>query len=462
MNENDTICAISTAAGMGAVAIIRLSGSKAIASCDSVFRATSKNKKLVEQPANTIHHGWLYDGDQALDEVLVSVFRAPRTYTGEDVIEITCHGSPYIQQQIVRVFINQGIRHAKAGEFTMRAFLNGKMDLSQTEAVADLIAAESAGAHKLALQQMKGGYSKQINDLRDQLLHFISLIELELDFADEDVEFADRSQLSKLVNTILATIKSLVDSFAMGNVIKNGIPVAIAGKPNVGKSTLLNVLLNEDKAIVSDIPGTTRDTIEDLIHINGILFRFIDTAGIRHTDDIIENLGIERTMRAINQAQVVLWVKDARLSDTEIQNELNEIKQVVSSQEVIVIFNKIDQLSEASCFTKLEANNDFPSVYVSAKKSENIHSLIDLLSEITNKFHVHSNSIVVTNIRHYEALSHAHEALLRVTRELQAHTSQDFIAQDIREAIYYLGEITGVITTDEVLGNIFGKFCIGK
>jgi tRNA modification GTPase len=465
MIDQATICAISTAPGNGAIAVVRMSGAEALEICDKVFRS-ARGKKLAEQRPNTVHFGTINEGDEIIDEVLVTVFKAPHSYTGENSVEIACHGAPYIQQRILQVLMKNGARMAQPGEYTQRAFLNGKMDLSQAEAVADLIASSSAAAHKVALQQMRGGFSNEIANLRDRLLNFISLVELELDFSEEDVEFADRTQLTSLVEEIRKLIQKLVDSFQLGNVIKNGVPVAIVGNTNVGKSTLLNALLQEDRAIVSDIEGTTRDVIEDTINIGGITFRFIDTAGIRTTADKIETMGIERTYSKMRQAQVVLLLVDA---DKDI-NRLNEsIAQVNKSidrenQHLTVCINKIDLVDDTqSVATNLQGlEPEDKLLFISAKKQENIETLTNELLRAVNLKQLNEQDVIVTNARHYEALQNALESIQRVLDGLQTQIPTDFLAQDIRECLHYLGEITGDISTDEVLGNIFKNFCIGK
>jgi len=464
MIDQSTICAIATAPGSGAIAVIRLSGSESISIIESVFHSPT-NKKLSEQKGNTIHFGHITDGDELIDEVLVSLFRNPYSYTGEDSIEISCHAASYIQQRLLKLFIDKGARLANPGEFTQRAFLNGKMDLSQAEAVADVIASSSAAAHKLAMQQMRGGFSAELLKLRDQLLHITSLVELELDFSEEDVEFADREQLMDLAVGIKEIIDGLVNSFSLGNAIKNGVPVAIVGNPNVGKSTLLNALLREEKAIVSDIEGTTRDAIEDTINLKGVTFRFIDTAGIRKTEDVVENLGIERTFAKIKKASVVLLLLDAE-KDTSIQNE--SIAKVSSeldhdTQKFIVIINKIDKIQDLDAKIKALATEKADLVVpISAKSNSNIETLVDELVNTVNLDQLNESDVIVTNARHYEALCNANEAVQRVIGGLEMQISGDFLSQDIREVLHYLGSITGEISTDEVLGNIFKNFCIGK
>lgn len=468
MNDNSTIAAISTAPGMGAIAIIRLSGSDSISICDRVFHSPTL-KKMVNQPANTLHFGVIKNGDDIIDEVVVSIYKAPHSYTGEDVVEISCHGSTYVQQKILEILVMNGARLAQPGEFTLRAFLNGKMDLSQAEAVADLISSTSKAIHKVAINQMRGGFAAEIKKLRERLLHFVSLIELELDFSEEDVEFADRRELKKLVIEIEQIIKKLKDSFSLGNAIKNGIPVAIAGKTNTGKSTLLNLLLKEDRAIVSDIAGTTRDFIEDTITIDGINFRFIDTAGLRHTSDKIEKLGIERTYKKIEQAEIVLLVVDAteppELAVSSIQQIILEVRK--KKEKLVVILNKIDRctpekIKSLSNILKNKLGDMGKLVALSAKNGENLSELEKVLKELVHSENLEQNEVIITNVRHYEALGKSHDAVLRVIEGLNHKIASDLIAQDIREALHYLGEITGEITTDEILGNIFKNFCIGK
>lgn len=462
MTDNSTIYALSTPAGSGAIAVIRLSGDEAIQITDTLFRGKNKLKKLAAQKNNTIHFGSLVHKDEVLDEVLVSLFKAPHSYTGEDVVEISCHGSFYIQQRIMQALSEAGARLAAPGEFTMRAFLNGKMDLSQAEAVADLIASHSAASHRIAFEQMKGGFSSQLEVLRSRLLHFISLIELELDFSEEDVEFADRSQFHQLLEEINQHISQLIKSFSYGNVIKEGVPVAIAGRTNVGKSTLLNALLNEEKAIVSEIAGTTRDVIEDTMTIEGITFRFIDTAGIRHTTDTIETLGIERTFERISRARIVLYVAEAKDSYIEMEKALGGLT-LKEDQHLILVLNKYDLIDEEELKTKQSGLEKLgiPVVFISARDKKNIRLLEKTLLDIVQEGKT-DTGVVVTNVRHYEALLQAREAVTRVFEGLHNRLSTDLIAQDLREVLYHIGEITGEITTDEVLGNIFKNFCIGK
>ncbi len=459
MLNDDTISAIASSPGSGAIAIIRLSGSRAIEITDQIFCSKDKKKKLIDQDAYTIHYGLIKDQNEVIDEVLISVFRAPKSYTGEDSIEISCHGSLYIQQRILNLLIKTGARTASPGEFTQRAFLNGKLDLSQAEAVADLIASESAAAHKVAFQQMRGGFTSDLKNLRYQLLSFISLIELELDFSEEDIEFADRAKLQSLISTIKEKISELLNSFELGNVIKKGIPVAIVGEPNVGKSTLLNVLLNEDKAIVSEIAGTTRDAVEDVISLSGILFRFIDTAGLRKTDDAIESLGIERTIQKIENAEIVLFMIDAK--DKQACEKVFEIKERAKDKKLILVVNKIDK-SESIFNEKISDCKDFETVQISAKHKQNINVLTETLLKTVHYTPAGKSDTIITNTRHFELLQKAYDATLRVDQGLTAGISGDFLAQDIREILNFIGEITGEFTTDEVLGNIFDNFCIGK
>ena len=462
-NFEGIICAISTPSGMGGIAVIRLSGEGCIALTDTVFESPT-GKKLVEQKANTLHFGEIKERGNILDEVLVSVFHAPHSFTGEESIEISCHGSVYIQQALVKLLISNGARLAQPGEFTRRAFRNGKMDLSRAEAVADVIAATSQAAHRLSMNQMRGGFSNELNLLRDRLLQFVSLIELELDFSEEDVEFANRQHLTELAEEIEKNLSRLAHSFSVGNAIKNGIPVAIIGETNAGKSTLLNLLLNEDKAIVSDIHGTTRDVIEDTVNIDGVVFRFIDTAGIRETTDTIETLGIQRTFDKIEQASVVLWVIDATTPNDQIERLSKTIIPALSDKHVILVLNKSDMLSTEEQLEKQQLLSDFKAerLFISAKQQTNTDALQVLLLQAAQIPQIGEDDVIVSNIRHYEALTHALTAISRVREGLDIGISSDFLSQDIRECMYYLGEITGQISNEEVLGNIFGKFCIGK
>lgn len=452
--QSDTIVALATPTGAGAIGVIRLSGDDAIRICNSVF----KGKNLLEQATHTIHFGTIVDGNNIVDEVLVSLFIAPRSYTRENVVEISCHGSSYIIDKLIRLFVSKGARPAKPGEFTMRAFLNGQLDLSQAEAVADLIASSSEASHKVAMQQMRGGFSNELKQLREELIHFASLVELELDFSEEDVEFANRDQMKALIEKIVVVLKKLIKSFELGNVIKKGVPVVIAGKPNVGKSTLLNALLNEERAIVSEIAGTTRDTIEDEMTIQGIKFRFIDTAGIRDTEDIIEAKGVERTFEKINQSAIILYLYDAAETFGEELNniitELNIITQKNNSQ-LLLVANKSDK-------GKLSNNASHPeSLSISALQGIGIKELEQKLLDLIH-YSENANETILTNIRHVEALQKTSDALERVLYGIDNPVTSDFLAMDIKQALYYLGEITGAISTDDLLENIFSKFCIGK
>ncbi|WP_416441299.1 tRNA uridine-5-carboxymethylaminomethyl(34) synthesis GTPase MnmE [Leeuwenhoekiella sp. A16] len=478
MQIQDTITALATPGGAGAIAVIRVSGPESIAIVDSVFKAKS-NKKLIGQPSHTLHLGNIVDGARIIDESLISIFKGTRSYTGEPTVEISCHGSHYIQQEILQLLLRKGCRAAKAGEFTLRAFINGKMDLSQAEAVADLIASDNEASHQLAMQQMRGGFSNEIAVLRQELLDFASLIELELDFAEEDVEFANRDQFQELITKITKVLKRLIDSFATGNVLKNGIPVAIVGEPNVGKSTLLNALLNEERAIVSDIAGTTRDTIEDEISIDGIGFRFIDTAGIRETVDVIEGLGIKKTFEKISQAQVVVYLLNAAPSFSgrsikgnalqEFQLEIEKIKNRFPAKPLLIVANKVDQLSPEQrdqLQEDLEAisssNEKSHTLLISAKSKIGVEELQNALLDFVNTGALHNNETIVTNSRHYDALLKALQEIEKVQEGINIGLSSDLMAIDIREALYFFGEITGQVTNDELLGNIFANFCIGK
>ena len=463
LNVQDTICAIATAPG-GAIGIIRLSGPDSIRITDNIFTPIGKDKSpLKERKAYTLIFGQIMrENNEVVDEVLVSLFRAPHSYTGEEAVEISCHGSAYILQQVMQLLIKNGCRSAGPGEFTQRAFLNGKMDLSQAEAVADVIASSSEATHRLAMNQMRGGFSKELSVLRDKLLHLTSLMELELDFSDhEDLEFADRSELKTIADQIEHVIGGLVKSFSVGNALKNGIPVAIIGETNAGKSTLLNALLHEERAIVSEIRGTTRDVIEDTTIIDGLTFRFIDTAGIRETSDKIESLGIERSFKKLAQAEIVLWVIDITTAATEYATLSEKILPHCKDKQIIIVLNKAD-LSSAAEQSPLFPD-DIKVISISAKQKQGIKELEDLLVKTANIPSISQNNIIVTNIRHYEALSKALESIHRVQEGLDIQLSGDFISQDLRECLFHLAEIVGgEITTDEVLGNIFKHFCIGK
>lgn len=465
MNQ-DTICAIATAQG-GAIGTIRVSGPDAISITESIFVPAKDNKKLSEQKPYTLTFGQIVDESEVVDEVLVSLFRSPHSYTGEDSTEIACHGSTYILQQVMQLLIKQGCRMAQPGEYTQRAFLNGKMDLSQAEAVADLIASSSAATHRLAMSQMRGGFSKELAELRTQLLNFTSMIELELDFSEEDVEFANRDQLHQLADNIEKVIARLVHSFSVGNAIKNGVPVAIIGETNAGKSTLLNVLLNEDKAIVSDIHGTTRDVIEDTTNIDGITFRFIDTAGIRDTTDTIESLGIERTFQKLDQAEIVLWMIDSANAAQQIEELSDKILPRCEGKRLILVLNKadlIDSAQQSALLSSLSAltAKDIYHIFISAKQRTHTDELEHLLVKAAQLPTVTQNDVIVTNIRHYEALTRALEAIRRVQQGIDSGISSDFLSQDIRECIFHLNDIAGEVTNDMVLKNIFQHFCIGK
>ncbi|MBQ5380738.1 MAG: tRNA uridine-5-carboxymethylaminomethyl(34) synthesis GTPase MnmE, partial [Paraprevotella sp.] len=448
-NHQDTICAISTAQG-GAIGVIRVSGSEAIAITSKIF-VPLNNIPLEERKAYTLIFGKIMgDNNEMIDEVLVSLFRAPHSYTGEDAVEISCHGSTYILQQIMQRLIHEGCRMAKPGEYTQRAFLNGKMDLSQAEAVADLIASSSAATHRLAMNQMRGGFSKELSELRNKLLHLTSLMELELDFSDhEELEFADRSELQSIADEIEHLISKLTDSFSIGNAIKNGIPVAIIGETNAGKSTLLNALLNEEKAIVSDIHGTTRDVIEDTINIQGITFRFIDTAGIRETSDTIESIGIKRTFEKLEQANIVLWMIDGK-DNKNICTLKEELLPLCEGKQLIILFNKTDLLNEQqrADLTSSLSDIDAPQLFISAKSGNGLSSLENKLVETAHIPEISQNDIIVTNVRHYEALTLALSAIHRVQEGLTYNLSGDFISQDLRECIHHLSDIAGEVTTD--------------
>ncbi len=461
MKNTDTIVAVATGGG-GALAVIRLSGPQAIALCDSLFRGVS-GKKLADAPGYTLHYGTIERGGEMLDDVLVSVFRAPHSHTGEEAVEIGCHASPYIEGTMLRWLIDAGARAAAPGEFTLRAFRNGKLDLSQAEAVADLIAADSRAAHRLAMDQMRGGYSGEFRALRERLIDLAALLELELDFSEEDVQFADRQQIESLMETLAGRIAALRDSYAWGNVLKNGIPVAIVGAPNVGKSTLLNALLREDRAMVSDIPGTTRDSIEDTLIINGLQFRFIDTAGLRATDDRLEAMGIERTRAHMERASVILFVADASTPAAGIASQLKSIDRG-PHQHIVLILNKIDR-NEAwgSLVSALESESGLPVVGLSAKSGKNLEKLTGYLLSTVGRIPRGEDALIVTSARHYEALSEAHGAIGRALAALSEGFSSDLLSEEVRGVIHWLGTITGdAPTPDDVLGAIFSRFCIGK
>ena len=450
--KTETICAVATPAGVGAIGVIRVSGSETFPIVNKIF----KGKNLEKQPSHTIHFGTIRDGELIVDEVLVSLFKAPSSYTREDTIEISCHGSDFIIQKILKLILREGARLANAGEFTQRAFLNGQLDLAQAEAVADLIASDSEASHQTAINQIRGGFSKQIAQLREQLINFASLIELELDFGEEDVEFADRDDLRQLIYRIQTVLVPLIESFAMGNVIKNGVPTVIVGKPNAGKSTLLNRLLNEEKAIVSDIAGTTRDVIEDELFIEGIRFRLIDTAGLRKATDTIEAIGVERTMQQMEKASLILYLFDANeIQLSVISKQLSEF-----NAPYVLVGNKVDKLSIE---LKKEFDLAYPEIiWISASENQNIDTLKDILVKKVKTKEIKLGDTVVTNLRHFQHLSQTNEALNSVLEGLGQSITGDFLAQDIRFALHHLGEITGVITTDDLLANIFSKFCIGK
>jgi tRNA modification GTPase len=462
-NRNDTICALSTPSGIGAIAIVRLSGPEAISISSMFFKSRKINFSVDQFDTHSAHFGFFSTENEVIDEVVLTIFRNPHSYTGDDIIEISCHGSEYVQQRILEVLIDAGARMARAGEFTMRAFLNGKLDLSQAEAVADLISSRSKVAHDLALSQMRGGFSQKIKDMRSQLLDLASLLELELDFSEEDVEFADRDKLKKLMGGIIKEMTKLASSFSLGNVIKKGIPVAIIGKPNVGKSTLLNALLNEERAIVSEIPGTTRDTIEDTFTIHGITFRFIDTAGLRsHTTDTIETIGISRTYEKIKEASVILYLFDISTITVDEIDELKiEFRDHIDDPEkhFMLIGNKTDLMLETP--QHITALFDLETIFISAKRKENINLITERLLKTVKSANI-GDQAIVSNVRHYHSITSTLNALNEAAKGIEYNIPTDLIATDIRSALHYLGEITGEVTTEDILGNIFGKFCIGK
>lgn len=460
--NNDTICALATANGIGALGIIRLSGEHAI----SIARKTFKGKNLEKQKSHTVHYGYIADGDDVIDEVMVSVFLAPKTFTTENVVEISFHGSPYIGKKILEVLIKNGARMAKAGEFTMRAFMNGRIDLSQAEAIADMIASENEASRKVAVNQLKGGITNEISILRTDLLNFVSLIELELDFAEEDVEFADRSALIKLIHKIEDKLNSLIDSFQYGNAVKNGVAVAILGKPNAGKSTLLNAMLKEERAIVSDIAGTTRDTIEEILHIRGNAFRLIDTAGLRETDDEIEKIGVKKAIEKVEQADILVYLADA--ANTDFTEDFLMLKPLLRDNlKIIICATKIDEVipeqhEKMEAVFRNEIPQEFDFIKISALENQNLQDLKNELSSYVEHLKTAENNVVITNQRHYEALRKSLDSVKRVEDAVTSKISTELLAYELRNALEYLGEISGEFTNDEVLGNIFSKFCIGK
>lgn len=452
---DDTIVALATPPGIGAIGVVRLSGAKTLDIIDRLF----SSKKISEQPSHTIHIGFLKDGDKMLDEAVVSVFKEPKSYTGEDVVEISCHGSPYVLKEVIDACIKNGARLARAGEFTQRAFLNGKLDLAQSEAVADLIASNTTASHKTALHAMRGGFSEKLKMLRERMIQFSALIELELDFSQEDVEFADRKQFYSLIEEVNQTVQQLTASFQLGNVIKNGVSVAIVGKPNAGKSTLLNTLLNENRAIVSSIPGTTRDTIEEVINIDGILFRLIDTAGIReHTSDIIETAGMERSIEKMKQADLVLYTIDV---DDE-ESEIRKLKSKMDSDHLkyLLVVNKVDTISEMKAREKFSLLNE--AVFISAKEHLHTEVLKQRMVDIVMQGKVQTEDTIITNARHFHALKNVEDSLADIKKGMDKKLTGDLLALDIRRCLYYLGEITGEVTNEDQLDYIFSKFCIGK
>ncbi len=462
--RDDTIAAVATGSG-GAISVIRVSGAEAVAIVEAIFRPAANGASLAESAGFTLHYGEIISGGRVVDDVLVSVFKAPKSYTGEEMAEISCHDSEYVKGEIMRLLVAGGCRIADPGEFTMRAFMNGKMDLAQAEAVAAVIASENEAANLLARNQMRGGYSGAFVALREQLLELASLLELELDFGEEDVEFADRSRLNEIIEGIDGKIGSLLSSFALGNVVKNGVPVVIAGAPNVGKSTLLNTLLNEDRAMVSDIAGTTRDVIEDSLNIDGVEFRFIDTAGIRDTDDVLENMGIERSRESISRASVVLLVVDAGDSLESIVESVSLINET-DRKKIIILLNKSDRNDQEQTNAKVSAIrqmiSDIGVLPISAKHGYNIDSLKDTLASFVDSGRIRRGETIVSDSRHYESLLQAGEAVGRVRQGMATGLSSDLLTQDIRDVLFHIGAITGEITTDEILGSIFSKFCIGK
>ncbi len=459
---NEIIIAPATASGVGAIAVIRISGQGCFEIANNFFKGKNGKKNLLNKKTHTITFGTITHENKIIDEVLISKFISPNSYTGEDTLEISCHGSLYIQSKIVQLFCANGCRLANPGEFTLRAFLNGRLDLSQAEAVADVIAAESESAHNLAFSQLRGGFATELKNLRNELINFASLIELELDFAEEDVSFAKREDLTDLVNKLLKLVIALKNSFSLGNTIKNGIAVAIAGRPNVGKSTLLNALLKEERAIVSEIAGTTRDSIEDVLNIKGYIFRFIDTAGIRETNDAIEKIGISKTFEKIKEAKVVLYICSAAEIEDLNFNEIFSGTEFIGKK-TIVIVNKIDLVSELKPLEHRFKEMDIESLFISAKSGENLHLIEEKLLSLTVNRSIENNDLIVSNSRHYEALIHAEIALEKTLEGIESNITGDFLAQDIRTALYHIGQITGQIEIDrDILGTIFSKFCIGK
>ena len=466
MMNQDTICAISTAQG-GAIGVIRISGPRAIEAVSHIFNPIS-GKPLKQRRNFSLTFGKIFSNEgEIIDEVLVSVFRAPHSYTGEESVEISCHGSSYILQRVLQLLIGQGCRLAEPGEYTQRAFLNGKMDLSQAEAVADLISSSTSATHRMAMNQMRGGFSRELSALRDKLLHLTSLMELELDFSDhEELEFADRTELSQIADEIEQVISRLANSFSVGNALKNGVPVAIIGETNAGKSTLLNALLNEEKAIVSDVHGTTRDVIEDTVNLRGLTFRFIDTAGIRQTTDVVESIGIERTFQKIGQADIILWMIDT--DNSELRTQSSELKTEIlphlEDKNLIVLFNKCDKVSseQLSEWEASFADVDAPKLFLSAKHRMGLDELETLLVKTAALPEISQSDVIVTNVRHYEALIRALDSIHRVQSGLQMNLSGDFVSQDLRECIHHLSDIVGEVSNDSVLQNIFRHFCIGK
>ena len=464
INTNDAICAIATASGMGAIAVVRLSGQRCHEIALSIFKSRTRNLDKSRIVPNKAYFGDLVDGTDVVDEAIVTFFASPHSYTGEDSVEISCHGSVYIQQKVLEILIARGARLAGPGEFSRRAFLNNKLDLAQAEAVADLIASQSEASHKIAVNQLKGGFSKELRDIRSRLLDITSLLELELDFSEEDVEFADRTQLLELIEEAISHIGRLTESFRLGNAIKNGIPVTIAGETNTGKSTLLNAILGEERAIVSDIEGTTRDTVEETFNIFGTLYRFIDTAGIRQTTEEIERIGIERTFKKMEEADVILGMVDMTKG---LEKAISAIRLIVSKvdrqqQTLIVLCNKRDVARDFPCERLLSEFEDIPIEFVSAKDNDDVERIKRFIFNNSSLHSVGANETLVTNMRHYESLRRSKENLEQVREGIMVGLSADLLSQDLRQALFYLGSITGEITNDEVLGNIFGRFCVGK